>query len=282
MRQNRQWNKIFLILLLLSAVILVVLLVAQLGQVRQKHQKEPAEETQESTEGQSREETRTEETQTGETQTRETQIEESQTETTEEHISTEETGYIIIGDSHIVVTEGMGYSVYGSRVEGVALNRNLFLVHTGLDPVMGTIEWLEGDGTERVKEIIAEHTEISQWNIICMHGTSMVTMPDIAKRYINHYQKWIDESFQDCHVYIVSVPPLDEKEWVVRHPDMPRRSNEDIIALNTSIQKAFPDNYFDYYDWFLGHGDAFQDEIHYTGDIYCEMFDEIIEAIQQY
>ncbi|MDE7200408.1 MAG: hypothetical protein K2O91_00540 [Lachnospiraceae bacterium] len=266
MGQNRKWEKVLLVVLLLSAVILAVLLAAQLDQIKQKDQKEPLEETQE-----------------------ESQTEESQTETAEEYASTEETenfeegewGYIIIGDSHIVVTEGMGYSVYGSCVEDVALNRNLFLVHTGLDPVMGTIEWLEGDGTERIEEIIAEHAEISQWNIISMHGTSMVTMPDITDRYIQNYHKWIDERFHDCHVYIVSVPPLDEKEWVVRHPDMPKRSNQDIVAFNTCIQEAFPDNYFDYYDWFLEHGDAFQDEIHYTGEIYCEIFDEIIKAIQQ-
>lgn len=271
MRQDRQWDKILLIILLLSTVILAALLAVQLDRVKQK---EPVDEPQESTEEYSQEESQTEE---------------SQTETLEEHPSTEETtsskeeetGYIIIGDSHIVVTDGMGYSVYGSQVEDVALNQNLFLVHTGLDPVMGTIEWLEGDGTERVKEIIAEHPEISRWNIICMHGTSMVTRANIAEQYIDHYHKWIDESFQECHVYIVSVPPLDEEEWVVRHPDMPKRFNKDIVTFNASIKEAFPEIYFDYYDWFLGHSDAFQDEIHYTGKTYCEMFDEIIGAIQQ-
>lgn len=272
MRRNRKWEKVLLMALVLSAVILVILLAVQLGSMWQKDRDEPAEETQESTEGHSQEESLTQESQTE----------------TEEHASTEETGdsteeqgYIIIGDSHIVVTDGMGYSVRKSRVEGLELNKNLFLVHTGLDPAMGTIDWLSGDGSDRIGEIIAEHTEISQWNIISMHGTSMVTMPDIRERYVSHYQNWIDERFPDCHVYIVSVPPLDEKEWVVRHPDMPARSNQDIVSFNAYIKDAFPDCYFDYYDWFLERSDAFQDEIHYTGETYCEMFDEIIGEIQK-
>lgn len=272
MRRSRKWEKVLLVALVLSVSILALLLAVQLAGIRQRDREEPGEETQESTEEHSQEESQTQESRTE----------------TEEHASTEETetfreeqGYIIIGDSHIVVTDGMGYSTHKSRVEGIELNRNLFLVHTGLDPAMGTIGWLAGDGSDRIGEIIAEHTEISQWNIISMHGTSMVTMPDIKEQYVEHYKNWIDERFQDCHVYIVSVPPLDEKEWVVRHPDLPSRSNQDIVSFNAYIKDAFSDRYFDYYDWFLERSDAFQDEIHYTGETYCEMFDEIIGTIQK-
>lgn len=271
MRRHGKWEKVLLMALVLSVVILVILLAAQLVSIRQDRE-EPGKETQESTEQHSQEESRTQESQTE----------------TEEHASTKETevsgedqGYIIIGDSHIVVTDGMGYSMRKSRVEGLELNTNLFLVHTGLEPAMGMIEWLSGDGSDRIEEIIAEHTEISQWNIISMHGTSMVTMPDIKEQYVSHYQNWIEDRFQDCHVYIVSVPPLDEEEWVVRHPDMPSRSNQDIILFNAYIKDAFPERYFDYYDWFLERSDAFLDEIHYTGETYCEMFDEIIEEISK-
>lgn len=156
MRRNRKWEKVLLMALVLSAVILVILLAVQLGSMWQKDRDEPAEETQESTEGHSQEESLTQESQTE----------------TEEHASTEETGdsteeqgYIIIGDSHIVVTDGMGYSVRKSRVEGLELNKNLFLVHTGLDPAMGTIDWLSGDGSDRIGEIIAEHTEIGRAHV---------------------------------------------------------------------------------------------------------------------
>lgn len=271
MRQNRKWEKVLLMALVLSAAILVILLAAQIVSTRQNRD-DPGKETQESTEQHSQEESWTQESQTE----------------TEEHASTEETevsgqeqGYIIIGDSHIVVTDGMGYSMRKSRVEGLELNTNLFLVHTGLDPAMGTIEWLAGDGSDRIEDIMEEHTEISKWNIISMHGTSMVTMPDIKEQYVSHYQNWIDERFQNCQVYIVSVPPLDEEEWVVQHPDMPSRSNQDIVSFNAYIKEAFPERYFDYYDWFLERSDAFLDEIHYTGETYCEMFDEIIREIQK-
>lgn len=273
MKRNGKWEKVLMMVLILSAFILIILLAAQLGNVKQRDWK-PEDETQESTEEQSQEESLTQESQT-ETTEESTPIEET------ESFEEEEQGYIIIGDSHIVVTEGMGYSIHGSQVEGVALNRNLFLVHTGLDPAMGTIEWLAGDGADRIEEIIAEHTEISQWNIISMHGTSMVTMPDIKEQYKDRYQNWIDERFHDCHVYIVSLPPLDEKEWVVQHPDMPARSNQDITAFNAYIKDSFPAVFFDYYDWFLERSNAFLDEIHYTGETYCEMFDEIIRTIQQ-
>lgn len=267
MRRNRKWEKVLLAVLILLAVILAILLSAQPDSMRQKDR----EETQEFTEERSQEESQTQESQTK-------PVEQASTEETE--VCMEEQGYIIIGESHIVVTDGMGYSVQKSRVEGIELNRNLFLVHTGLDPAMGTIEWLSGDGSDRIEEIITEHTEISQWNIISMHGTSMVTMPNIREQYVSHYQNWINERFRDCHVYIVSVPPLDEEEWVVRHPDMPPRSNQDIVSFNAYIKDAFPDRYFDYYDWFLERSDAFQDEIHYTGETYCEMFDEIIGEIK--
>ena len=33
------------------------------------------------------------------------------------------------------------------------------------------------------------------------------------------------------------------------------------------------------YDWFLEHSD-FQDEIHYTGETYCKLFDEIINKVK--
>ena len=176
------------------------------------------------------------------------------------------------------MTDGLGYGVYGSAVEGVVYNENLFFVHTGLDPVMGTFEWLKGDGTAQIQTIIEEHPQIGDWNIISIHGTSMVTMPDIAVQYIDNYEKWINDTFSRYHVYMVSIPPLDEKAWKENHPDVPR-DNKSIQAFNEQIKEAFPDHYFDYYDWFLEHDD-FQDEIHYTGKTYCMLFDEIINKIK--
>ncbi|MDE7030452.1 MAG: hypothetical protein K2P63_10850, partial [Lachnospiraceae bacterium] len=65
------------------------------------------------------------------------------------------------------------------------------------------------------------------------------------------------------------------------HPDIPARFNEDIVRFNARIEEAFPDQYFDYYDWFLARADSFLDEIHYTGETYCEMFDEILQKIME-
>ncbi|MDE7206669.1 MAG: hypothetical protein K2N90_05850, partial [Lachnospiraceae bacterium] len=206
MRQDKQWKKVLWVVLILSAVLLGLLLVVQISEIAWDHKKEDSEQTQETTE----EETSQEETQT---------LEEYSTVEETESFEKEEQGYIIIGDSHAVVTDGQGYSVYGSGIEGIALNKNLFIVHTGLDPVMGTIEWLEGDGMERMEKIIADHTEIPQWNIISMHGTSMVSVPGIAEQYIKDYEDWINDTFRDYHIYFVSVPPLDEAESKVRHTD---------------------------------------------------------------
>ncbi len=270
MKHNKRWEKVLWIILFLTITILAFLVVVQCSKIiRERTEQEEPEETQESTEAYTEEESTTEETES-----------EAETETETEIIETKNVGYIIIGDSHIVVTDGQGYSVQGSSVEGIIPNQNLFFVHTSLDPVMGTFEWLEGDGTDRIKELISGHSEISHWNIISMHGTSMVTMPNIIDKYIANYKKWMEETFLGCDIYIVSVPPLDEKEWVVRHPELPARSNQDIITFNKAIEQAFPECYFNYYDWFLAH-DSFQDEIHYTGATYREMFDEIIGKIQQ-
>lgn len=270
MGYDKRWKNILWLVLTLSAVLLTGLLVVLFVKVARDRQQEIPGQTQESTEESSQSEASEEESATEETEPESTVPEEEE----------EQQGYIIIGDSHAVVTDGQGYSIYGSGVEGVVLNRNLFIVHTWLDPVMGTIEWLKGDGTDRMKEIMEEHPEISEWNIISMHGTSMVLVPGIGEQYVEHYRNWMDETFPGCGVYIVSVPPLDEDEWVVRHPDAPARSNQDIVNLNARMAQAFPDQYFDYYDWFLEHDD-FQDEIHYTGETYRMLFDEIIGNIRQ-
>lgn len=269
MRQNKQWEKMLWRVMILSAILLGLLLIVQICEVAWNNRTEEPDQTQESTE---------------ETSQEETQIETSEEYTTEEETGSfeeGEQGYIIIGDSHAVVTDGQGYSVFGSSVEGVALNKNLFIVHTGLDPVMGTIDWLQGDGTKRMEEIIAEHEEIQRWNIISIHGTSMVSMPNITEQYIKNYENWMNNTFRGCRVYMVSIPPLDEQEWRTRHPDMPERLNKDIVAFNTGIKEAFLNNYFDYYDWFLERDNDFQDEIHYTGATYRELFDEVITQIQR-
>lgn len=270
MRHNKKRENILLGILIFLFVVLVVLLIGQSRKISEERREEP-EQTQEFTEEVQQSEAVTEE------MTEE--ITEKETETISEPSETEMEGYIIIGDSHVVVTDGQGYMPLGSTVDGVIYNQNLFLVHTSLDPVMGTFEWLQGDGTDRIKEIIEQHEDITDWSIISIHGTSMVTMPDISDKYIENYKMWINETFRNYNVYIVSVPPLDEAEWVVKHPDLPPRYNKDIIDFNTKIKEALPDHYFDYYDWFLEHND-FQDEIHYTGEIYRTLFDDIIGKIR--
>lgn len=97
MKRNGKWEKVLMMVLILSAFILIILLAAQLGNVKQRDWK-PEDETQESTEEQSQEESLTQESQT-ETTEESTPIEET------ESFEEEEQGYIIIGDSHIVVTE---------------------------------------------------------------------------------------------------------------------------------------------------------------------------------
>ena len=209
-----------------------------------------------------------------------TEEETTEQEDKDETVGEEVPGYIIIGESHIVVTDGQGYALLGSTVDGVVYKENLFFVHTGLDPVMGTFAWFSGEGTEQIQEIQNQHTEITKWTIISIHGTSMCTAPDIADQYIDTYTKWINELFADDSVYIVSVPPLDEQQWVVNHPDRPPRYNADIISFNEELKTAFPEQYVDCYDWFLENG-VFQDEIHYTGETYRDLFDMVIEQTRE-
>lgn len=207
--------------------------------------------------------------------------EETAVEKESEIVENKKYGYILIGESHIVVTDGQGYSLLGSTLEEIKPNENLFFVHTSLDPVMGTYDWFSGDGEKRIQEIKEEHSEITDWAIISMHGTSMCTVENIAEQYINTYTLWINEIFENDSVYIVSVPPLDEAEWLVRHPEIGPRYNADIIKFNNEIQSAFPENYLDYYDWYLQNG-VFQDEIHYTGESYRNLFDEVIAQTKEY
>ena len=208
-RKPKKNTGMLVLLGILAAVLLI--LVVMTFRLSRKSQIQESQETTESSEEES--------TQAAvETTTAETIQEETESETREE---AKQDGYIIIGDSHVVVTDGLGYGVYGSAVEGVVYNENLFFVHTGLDPVMGTFEWLKGDGTAQIQTIIEEHPQIRDWNIISIHGTSMVTMPDIAARYIDNYEKWINDTFSRYHVYMVSIPPLDEKASVYYRRKMP-------------------------------------------------------------
>lgn len=205
---------------------------------------------------------------------------ESTTEPTSEPEEEVKRGYIIIGDSHTVVTDGQGYTALGSTLPDIKVKENLFFVHTYLDPVMGTYDWFANEGPVRIRQVIDENPSINKWSIISIHGTSMVIVPGVTELYIATYNQWIEDTFKDCEIYIVSIPPLDEEEWVVRHPDFPERHNKEVKEFNEIIKSNFPERYFDYYDWFIENGE-FQDEIHYIGETYRNMFDEVIAKINE-
>lgn len=190
----------------------------------------------------------------------------------------EQRGYIIIGDSHAVVAESFGYQKLGSALEDVVYQKNLFFVHTGTDPAMGTYDWLAGEGTEKIGEVMQMHTEITDWVIISIHGTSMCVTPDIDKQYTQLYTEWMEQIFPKAEIYLVSVPPLDEERWLTDYPQMPPRFNADIKKYNEKMKEAFPEHYMDMYDWFLENG-TFIDAIHYDGEVYRNMFDTVISEI---
>lgn len=189
-------------------------------------------------------------------------------------------GFIIIGDSHAVIAEGFGYAKMGSSVDGVVLNETLFFVHKSMDPVMGTYDWFAGEGKDMIQTTISQHPDITDWSIISVHGTSMVYTPGITDSYTATYKEWMKKVFPKYDIYIVSVPPLDEEGWATKYPDGPLRYNSDIQNFNNKIKKAFPKNYFDYYEWFEENG-TFIDEIHYSGETYVKMFDQIISKIKR-
>lgn len=123
-------NTGMLVLLGILTVVLLILVVMTFRLSR----KSPIQESQETTESSEEESTQA----AVETTTAETTQEETESETREE---AKQDGYIIIGDSHVVVTDGLGYGVYGSAVEGVIYNENLFFVQTlSWEPLNGLRE----------------------------------------------------------------------------------------------------------------------------------------------
>lgn len=110
--RNPKKNTGMLVLLGILAAVLLILVVMTF-RLSRKSQIQESQETTESSEEES--------TQAAvETTTAETIQEETESETREE---AKQDGYIIIGDSHVVVTDGLGYGVYGSAWRALSIMR---------------------------------------------------------------------------------------------------------------------------------------------------------------
>lgn len=198
---------------------------------------------------------------------------------TEEEVSIEETGFIFVGESHMVVADAE-YASHGSDIDGIDYGENLFFVQTGLSGWMGTAQWLTSteiqDGEEgallQIDSILEQH-DFKKCYIFMQHGSSMSQYKDLWNTYETIYQTY-EERYKQCEFYVISVPPVQEEEFLAKTGI--KRSNQSIKDFNEYTRSILKEGqYLDYYDWFADDGN-YQDYIHFEGSTYKSLFTSIM------
>lgn len=226
-----------------------------------------------------------------------------------------EEGYIIVGESHVVLTmSAYGYSIDAEgNVPGLKdvkmyfnlddklstteeghpntfyMGGNLFFVVQGNLIEEGELQkskeyiYSDGKGTrgvgvEKIHEIMELNPNIKHWNIISFQGAVSALEGNVAgKYYVNSYQNWIDYEFPEADIYLVS------------HATMTKFYRQSKIAkdFDKELKKAFPERFLDYTSFFkerypdqMLDPDQKPDSIHWNNDTYKALFDDIITKIQ--
>lgn len=224
-------------------------------------------------------------------------------------------GYIIIGESHIVLTSdayeraadenhqitGLNDVFYQWTRDGslavddegggntFTMKGNLFFVFEGnasADADLQTSkEYIYSDGkgnrgagVTKIHEIIESNPNISHWNIISYHGAvSALQGSEAGKYYVESYKNWINYEFPTSSVFFVS------------HSTMTKfyKQNRKAYLFDEEIKKAFPSQYFDMTSFYnsrypqqMMDPNMSPDTIHWTHATYVELFNHVISRIQ--
>lgn len=219
-----------------------------------------------------------------------------------------EEGYIIIGESHIVLSANAFSNAVDENRKVNGLNDvyyhyiwddsvwkfegnsntftmwgNLFFVFEGNHEddaaLQKSKEYIYSDGqgnrgvgVEKIHEIMKTNPMIKHWNIISYHGAiSALTWQETAGYYVDSYRNWMEYEFPEADIFFVS------------HSTMTKfyRQNKTAYQFDEAIKKAFPNQYFDYTEFYKKRQAEFvTDTIHWTHEIYVELFVDVIKRIE--
>lgn len=219
-----------------------------------------------------------------------------------------EEGYIIIGESHAVLCahafstvvdenhkvnglEDVYYhylwddSVYSydGNANTFTMWGNLFFIFEGnhesdaaLQKSKGYI-YSDGQGNrgvavEKIHQIMEANPSIQHWNIISYHGAvAALTWEETADYYIASYRNWMEYEFPEADIFFVS------------HSTMTKfyRQSKTAYRFNEAIKEAFPNQYFDYTEFYKKRqAGNMIDTIHWTPEVYIELFVDVIKRIE--
>lgn len=226
-----------------------------------------------------------------------------------------EEGYIIIGESHIVLTSDaysratdqnnmvMGLndvhyqylidsSIYlddNGNSNTFNMQGNLFFVFEGNASKDAETQKSNtyifsdglgnrGVGVKKIHEIMDTNPNIKHWNIISYHGAvAALGGAEAAGYYIDSYKNWMSYEFPTASIYFVS------------HSTMTKfyKQNRSSYLFDEEIKKAFPSQYFDMTQFYnirypqqMYDPKMNPDTIHWSHATYVELFNYVISQIQ--
>lgn len=228
-----------------------------------------------------------------------------------------EEGYIIVGESHIVltadaysqVTDEQGnvpglkgvtyfYDTDGSvsvTEEGYdntfIMSGNLFFVFEGNRPIDGETqyskEYIYSDGkgnrgiaVEKIHEIMEKNPNIKHWNIISFQGAvSCLEGKEAGLYYARSYENWINVEFPEANCFFVSHATMTKYY---------KRNKAVADEFDAVLASRFFGRYFDCTEFFTSRypqcmrdPNEKPDTIHWSYETYVELFNKIIGRIQE-
>lgn len=226
-----------------------------------------------------------------------------------------EEGYIIIGESHAVVSSD-AYSMFTDdqhHVIGVknvtyhfcldssqyvdesggantfTMSGNLFFVFEGKSSEdadkQTDKEYIYSDGkgnrgiaVKKIHQIMESNPNVKHWNLISYHGAvSALNGAADAPYYISSYKNWMSYEFPKASLYFVSHSTLTKFY----------KQKRNAYQFDEAIKKAFPSQYFDMTSFYrqrypqeMYDPDMNPDTIHWNHKTYVELFNHVINKIQ--
>lgn len=226
-------------------------------------------------------------------------------------------GYIVIGESHIVLAAhafaqiadengnitGLKDIKYHFRSDKslseteqgmdntFIMGGNLFFVFEGNRQTDGETQYhkhyiysngkdIRGIGVEKIHQIIDTNPNVQHWNIISFHG-AVASVEGIAagRAYARSYRNWMKYEFPEASFYFMSHSTMTKYY---------KGSQKNAEEFDTILSKRMGERWIDCSEFFnerypqgMLNPDQKPDTIHWSYDTYVELFTNVISQIQK-